>query len=222
MGADEKKFFGNFGKFFKKLWFLLWKDNSFKGWVFSLIFIFVVIKFVFFPLLNLVSGTSLPLAIVESCSMYHKGDIFSNFDNWWQSHADYYEKWNITKSKFEKFIFENGFDKGDIMLIVGTKPQNVHVGDIIIYDTSAQFTPIIHRVMNVTLVNGTYYFSTMGDNNMGRQLSFENGINQDQLVGKAVFKVAPFIGWAKQVFFELAKEFDNNPETNFEGLCVGR
>jgi len=214
MSGDEEGRLHSAKKFFKKFWFLLWKDNSFKGWAFSLIFIFVVIKFIFFPLLSFVSGTSLPLAIVESCSMYHKGDIFSNFDNWWQGHQSYYQRWNISKQEFGKFIFDNGFDKGDILFIVGVKPKNVKIGDIIIYGTSVQSTPIIHRVMNITVKDGIYYFSTQGDNNMGQQLPFENGINQDQLVGKAVFKLAPFIGWAKLIFFD-ARSSD-------PGLCEGR
>lgn len=209
------------GKFFRSFWYLLWQDNSLKGWIFSLVFIFIFIKFVFFPVVGLVSGSSLPLAIVESCSMYHKGDLFSNFNSWWQGHESYYEKWNISKSEFESFRFDNGFDKGDIMFVVGTKPQNVRIGDIIVFNPPGRTTPIIHRVMNVSVEDGVYYFSTLGDNNMGGQFSFENGINQDELVGKAVFKVFPFVGWAKQFFFEVAKEFDGNPETSFEGLCVG-
>ena len=65
---------GKFKRFLKKSWQIIWKDDSLKGWIISLIFIFVVIKFIFFPLLNLATGTSLPLAIVESCSMYHGTD----------------------------------------------------------------------------------------------------------------------------------------------------
>ncbi len=203
----------NVKKFFKKFWFLLWKDNSFKGWIFSLVFIFVAIKFIFFPLLSLVSGSSLPLAIVESCSMYHQGDVFSNFNSWWQGHENYYVRWNVTKQEFEGFRFENGFDKGDIMLVVGTKPQNVHIGDIIVFNSEGQSTPVIHRVMNITIENGTYYFSTKGDNNPV-QLHYGNNvhnidethINQNQLVGKAVFKLAPFIGWAKLIFFDARSD----------------
>src|SRR4030042_3922556 len=84
---------------FKKFWFLLWKDNSFKGWIFSLIFLFVFIKFIFFPGFSLVTGTSLPLAIVESCSMYHQGNFFSDFSGWVGRRARKYEKKNIKKKK---------------------------------------------------------------------------------------------------------------------------
>lgn len=198
--------------FFKKFWFLIWKDNSLKGWILSLIFIFIFIKFIFFPLLTLITGTPLPLAIVESCSMYHQGNIFSDFNSWFQRHDLKYEALNITEQQFSKFSMINGFSKGDILFIVGVKPQNIHIGDIIIYNAGQQ-APIIHRVINITDENGTYFFSTEGDNNNG-QLSFENGINQNQIVGKASFTIAPFIGWIKLVFYE------NQKPVNERGFCT--
>src|SRR3989339_792378 len=62
-------------KIYNKSYYLLFKDDTWKGWIFSIIFIFIFIKFIFFPTLSLITGTQIPLAIVESCSMYHKGDI---------------------------------------------------------------------------------------------------------------------------------------------------
>ncbi len=198
-------------KFFDKVWYLLWKDNSLKGWIFSIAVIFVFIKFIFFPLLSLVTGTGLPLAIVESCSMYHQGDIFSNFDNWWGLHEVKYGNIGINKTDFSSFIFKDGLNKGDILFIVGVKPSNVHVGDIIIFNAGQQ-APVIHRVINVTDNNGTYVFETEGDNNNG-QLSFESHIVADQLVGKAVFRIAPYLGWVKLIFFEGQKPISER------GLC---
>jgi signal peptidase I len=123
---------GKFKRFLKKSWQIIWKDDSLKGWIISLIFIFVVIKFIFFPLLNLATGTSLPLAIVESCSMYHSGNIFGNFDNWWDRHDLKYTNFNISKSEFDTFTLRKGFSKGDIIFIVKAKPEKLKVGDIII------------------------------------------------------------------------------------------
>ena len=98
-------------KFFKKFWFIVWKDDSPKGWLMSLIFLFVVIKFIFFPLLSFATGTSLPLAIVESCSMYHDGNILSDYDKWWQTQDQKYSPFKINKTEFSDFIFKNGFNK---------------------------------------------------------------------------------------------------------------
>lgn len=196
-----KKGDSKFKKFLKKFWFIVWKDDSFKGWLISIIFIFIVIKLIFFPFLNLVTGTELPLAIVESCSMYHQGNVFSGFENWWDRHDEKYSEISITKEDFELFGFRRGFSKGDILFIVKAKPEKLEVGDVIIFN-GGQRNPIIHRIIEIEQEeDGKYIFSTMGDNNNG-QLSVEKRITEDQLVGKAVFRIAPYLGWGKLIFYE--------------------
>jgi hypothetical protein len=202
---------GKFKKFLKKFWEIVWKDDSFKGWVISLIFLFVVIKFVIFPILNLVTGTSLPLAIVESCSMYHKADIFGSFNNWWDRHDSKYNEFNLEKKEFSDFPIKKGLNKGDILFIIRAKPEKVEIGEIIIFNAGER-NPVIHRVISIKQENGKYIFSTIGDNNNG-QLSVEKEISEDKLVGKAVIKVVPFIGWGKLVFFE------NSRIESERGLC---
>ena len=189
--------------FFRKFWFLLWKDNSLKGWIFSVIFLLLFIKLIFFPLLSLTTGTSLPLAIVESCSMYHNGNLFSNFDSWWNNHEEKYSEIGINETDFLDFSMEKGFNKGDILFIIRANPKKIKEGDIIIFN-SGQRNPIIHRVIEIKEENGKKVFSTMGDNNNG-QLSFEKRITEEQLVGKAVIKLVPYGGWIKLVFYDWQK-----------------
>lgn len=198
---------GKFKKSIKRFWEIVWKDDSFKGWLISLVFIFIVIKFIFFPLLNLVTGTSLPLAIVESCSMYHSGNMLGNFDSWWERHEIKYQNFDIEKTEFKEFTLKRGFSKGDIIFIVRAKPEKLEVGDVIIFNSN-QKNPIIHRVIDITQENGKYVFSTIGDNNEG-QLSIETKISEDQLVGKAVLNLLPAVGWAKLIFYErLRPEYE--------------
>jgi len=194
---------GDIKKFWKKLWYLLWEDQSLKGWVFSIIFLFVFIKFIFLPGLSLLTGTALPIAIVESCSMYHKADIFSNFDSWWERHENKYSPYIINNLDFDEFPLKKGFNKGDILFIIKAKPEKIEIGDIIIFDAGKK-NPLIHRVIKIEQKNGEYFFSTIGDNNRG-QLESEKIISENQLVGKAVFKIVPFIGWGKLIFFEATR-----------------
>lgn len=198
----------------KRFWFLLWKDDSLKGWVFSIIFLFIFIKFIFFPVLGLVAGTSLPLAIVESCSMYHKGNLFSDSDSWWERHDGKYAEFFINELDFQDFKLKNGFNKGDILFIIRADPEKLKEGDIIIFQAN-QRNPIIHRIIDVKKKNGGLVFSTIGDNNRG-QLSFEKTITSDQLIGKAVIKVAPYFGWVKLVFYDWQKSASER------GLCEER
>ena len=188
-------------KNFRRFWNLLWKDDSLKGWIFSVIFIMVFILLIFFPLLRLITNTSLPLAIVESCSMYHQGNVFSNFDNWWDRQNSKYVPFIINKLDFQDFPLKNGFSKGDILFIVGVKPEKVKEGDIIIFSTSQYPNPLIHRVIDIKEEEGKFFFSTIGDNNEN-QLSVEKEISGESLVGKAVLRVIPYVGWFKLVFFE--------------------
>ena len=198
-------------KGFDKFWFLLWKDDSFKGWLFSVIFLVVFIVFIFFPFLRLVTGTVLPLAIVESCSMYHDGNMLSDFDAWWQRHDSKYDNLNIDQNDFNDFRFRNGFNKGDILFIIKAKPEKLERGDIIIFNADKK-NPIIHRIIDIRQDNGNYVFSTIGDNNPG-QLSFEQNIREGELVGKAVFKLVPYVGWVKLIFFENLRSIQDR------GIC---
>ena len=138
--------------------------------------------------------------------MYHDGNLFSNFNAWWTRHDTKYSSIEINETEFSHFSFTNGFSKGDILFIVGVNPHNIKIGDVIIFNAGQQ-APIIHRVINITQSNGQYIFSTEGDDNPG-QLSIEMQINQNQIVGKAVFRIAPFIGWAKLIFYESQKPSD--------------
>jgi hypothetical protein len=198
-------------EYWKKFWFLLWKDNSFKGWIFSIIFLFLFIKLIFFPGLSLVTGTSLPLAIVESCSMYHQGNLFSSFDSWYERHDEKYSELNIDKQDFLEFPFKKGFNKGDILFIVGTSPEKLKIGDVIVF-YGDQKNPIIHRIIEIQEQNETRIFSTIGDNNKG-QLITEKEIKQEQIIGRAVFRLVPYLGWGKLIFFEFGRPASDR------GLC---
>lgn len=196
----------SFKNFWKKFWYLLWKDDSWKGWIFSIVFLFIFIKFIFFPGLSLITGTQLPLAIVESCSMYHDGGTWpiTNYNEWWPQHIQKYSGLNITNDQFQNFKFHNGFNKGDILFITGVKPEKLKIGDIIIFQAPTK-NPVIHRIVKIEIDSeGKRTFSTIGDNNNG-QLTFENGIKPEQIMGKAQFKIIPYIGWVKLIFFESSR-----------------
>lgn len=209
---------GDVKNFFKKFWQIVWKDDSLKGWIISIIFLFILIKFIIFPTLNLVTGTSLPLAIVESCSMYHKGNLFSSFDSWWENHQTQYTEIGIQKEDFEIFGFKKGFNKGDILFIVGAKPDKLEIGDIIIFNAGTNH-PVIHRIINIKHENEKYTFSTMGDN-VGRTQFFEEEIKEDALVGKAVFKIIPYVGWIKLIGVDIwYKIFPGESNYIKTGLC---
>jgi signal peptidase I len=198
---DKKKW----RKFWKRFWFVVWKDDSPRGWILSLLFLFVIIKFIFFPLMSLATGTSLPLVIVESCSMYHDGNFASDFEEWWPDQTLKYFKVGISKDDWIDFPFQKGFNKGDILFATGVKPEKIELGDIIIFEANYK-NPIIHRVVSINEKEDGFYYSTIGDHNAG-QLEVEKNIYEDQVIGKARANIAPYVGWVKLIIFEKIRPY---------------
>jgi len=174
------------------------KRDSWDSWFVSLILVFIFIKFIFFPSLVFITGSSLPLVVVESCSMYHD----SNFEDWWYKNSAQYNQFNISKEDFIRYNFKNGLNKGDIILTWGR--ADYKQGDIIIFNADTKY-PLIHRIISEDKI------STKGDHNPG-QLPIEKSISENQIIGKSVIKI-PLIGWLKLIFFEPFK-----PESE-RGLC---
>ena len=92
------------------------------------------------------------------------------------------------------------------MVLIGKKPKDVNVGDVIVF-RNGRPDPIIHRVVKKWKDNSDYFFQTKGDNN---RESIKNGsidetnINQNQIIGKALFKI-PILGYVKIWFVEILK-----------------
>ena len=163
------------------------------SWIVNIILAFILVKFLIYPGLGLVFGTSYPIVAVVSGSMEHNG----NFDSWWNNQENFYGQYNISKGEFKNFKFRNGFNKGDIMILFRAK--NIKVGDVIVFKGNVK-DPIIHRV--IKLENG---IQTKGDaNDMSR--SDETDINKENIYGRAVFKV-PYLGWIKLAFVEILNLF---------------
>ncbi len=175
----------------KKIWKFIWEDNSIWSWLVNIVLAFVLIKFILYPGLGLILGTKYPLVAVVSGSMEHP----LPFDDFWSEQHLYYEKYNITKTRFESFPFRNGFNKGDIMVLRGKKPENIKIGDVIVFKSGEEY-PIIHRVIKKWKVNGTYHFQTKGDNNPYSILN--QGVNEFNIPGEDIVGVAwlriPWVG----------------------------
>lgn len=186
-----------FVEYMKRFWNFL-NEDSWQSWIVSLILAFVIIKFIFFPFMSFVTGTSLPLVVVESCSMYHE----SSFDEWWIKNSPWYARRDINRTDFDDFPFRNGLNKGDIVLVYGR--GNYSLGDVIIFASDFQH-PLIHRIVSEDPLG------TKGDHNTA-QLPQENSIQSEAVLGKAVARV-PLLGWIKLIFFEGSKA------QNQRGLC---
>lgn len=205
----------------KFIWWFIWEDNSILSWVANAIIAFILIKFIVYPGLGFLLDTSHPIVAVVSGSMEHKitnsyGGFsekfqlcdaafdekqYINFDEYWEICSGWYNKnTNISKSDFRDYRFHNGFNTGDIMILVGKEPENLKIGDVIVYQ-SGRPDPIIHRIVRKYDENGNIYFQTKGDHNQGSNHD-EYKIREEQIIGKAIFRI-PLLGWVKIGFVNL-------------------
>ena len=68
---------------------------------------------------------------------------------------------------------EPAFYRGDIVLVEKSNllgihefdPKDVQVGDVVVYDAAWFNQPVIHRIINITEINGTTMYVIKGDNN---------------------------------------------------------
>ena len=202
-----------------RIWDYIWNDDSAGSYVANFLFAVILIKFILFPILGLVFHTDYPVVAIVSGSMEHK--IVNNkicdkgyvgvsykdldFDEYWNNCGDYYEKeFNLTKDTFLEFDYKNGLNTGDMMVLYGTKPKNIELGDVLVFVPGdfiwySQNGPVIHRVIKKwTDDNGKYHFSTKGDHNVNsiNYREFENDITEERVLGTAVLRVR-YLGYIK-------------------------
>ncbi len=217
----------------KKLWRFIWHSNSIWSWIANVIIAFVLIKFIIYPGIGFVLGTSYPVVAVMSESMDHRlmhpcilldtkdnkcaktdsmlweicgkqNRSFSNYEYWNTCGSWYKNNLSITKSEFEGYPYSHGFSKGDIMIIRGRNPADIKVGDIIVFK-AGQPNPIIHRVVKITKQNEKYVFTTKGDHNPRSYP--QPPIMEKEITEDRVLGVAgfkiPWLGWIKIKFTEI-------------------
>ena len=83
----------------KRLWNFIWKEDSLLSWVVNIILAFVIVKFIIYPGLGFILGTSYPVVAVVSGSMEHSG---YNFDDWWALNSMLYKNFNISQNDFSR------------------------------------------------------------------------------------------------------------------------
>jgi len=183
---------------FGRLWHFIWEEDSVASWAVNIVLAFVIIKFIVYPGLGFLLGTSYPIVAVVSGSMEHDG----SFDEWWAgqcgeySQEEWYAQEGISKDIFGSFSFRNGFNKGDVMIL--SSPSAVNRGDVIVFSGGGP-DPIIHRVVRADANS----FKTKGDHNCDSS-EFEEQVMPEAVFGKAVVRL-PYLGWVKLGFLGMLR-----------------
>lgn len=175
-----------------KLWHFLWHDDSFLSLIASMLVVFLLGRYLLFPLIGLIVGTSYPVVAVLSDSMNHHKE---SFELWWNKNKNFYENYNITKEQFQTFRLKNGFSKSDILLVKGFNPKKVKIGEVLLFKSTYRPEPIVHRLIIKQENNNQYSFTTKGDAN-AQILSFEKDLEPNRIKGIVVAKI-PYLGWPR-------------------------
>ena len=108
---------------------------------------------------------------------------------------------------------EPTFYKGDLVVIKGVEPEDIKVGDIIVYYNPFKHIPVVHRVIAVEEINGERFFYTKGDNNLTNpypdqdpRIMLAPPVSENNIKGKVVLWI-PKVGWVKVIFTEFAAKY---------------
>lgn len=170
----------------KRFWDFFWHGKSIWSYIFFVIISFLFLRYIAYPGFLLLMGWRDIVAVLSN-SMHHGTSINSTYYSWLESNG-YYD--------YEHWIFPNGLNIGDVVIVVAANPEAINVGDVVVFISNGG-NPIIHRVVNVTIFQGEYFYHTKGDANP-QSLSFEISVPYNAIVGKAVAS-APLIGYPRVV-----------------------
>jgi len=92
---------------------------------------------------------------------------------------------------------EPNLKRGDYVICIGVRAEDIEVGDIIIFDLPHK-SNIVHRVINkMKDSDGSWRFLTKGDNNSKpdeEPYDIKTWVREENIIGKVIFKI-PYIGW---------------------------
>jgi signal peptidase I len=139
-----------------------------------------------------IMGTGTPFIAVTTGSMVHDGTTTINYVMWMKEAG-------FTQKQLASFPLSGGFNPGDAVIVLGAKPADIAVGEVIVFRQAAYDMPIIHRVINITEKDGVYYFSTKGDHN---PVADPWVVSQDDVEGRAWLWI-PFVGIVNTIFVQV-------------------
>lgn len=83
------------------------------------------------------------------------------------------------------------YHQGDVFVIFKSTPEKIEVGDLIVYNGLSAL-PIIHRVQDVVISGGEYFYRAKGDNyNLTKLDTLSGGtlIAYEDIQGKVIHSV---------------------------------
>lgn len=176
----------------------LLKGESVYSILLYIVILYVVFVYVALPSVYAFTPVSYISAVVSGSMVHQEPQINSTYYGWLESHG-------FNMSQVSAWPFPNGISIGSLAVAYKVPPSQIKVGDVIIYHINYEGLDedIIHRVVNETDINGSYYYTTKGDANPF-SLPFEYNVPYSHIVGEVEY-VIPYIGYPKYLIYSLSQ-----------------
>lgn len=179
------------GERLREAWNFLWHGESALSYLAFTIVSFITLSILYQVFLFFLGFFGVEdLFVVITSSMIHSNDINSSYYEWMRVHG-------YNQSQMSSWSFPEGLNLGDLVVVMKVRPQELEVGDVIVYEPSESGYRIIHRIIFINETGGKILFTTKGDANYG-VMGFEKNLTPRQVVGRAEARV-PFVGIPKMV-----------------------
>lgn len=164
--------------------------------IFYIILFYLLFVFVAIPAVYAFSPVSYISAVISPSMEHISPEIQITYNQWLSQNG-------FNSSVVSSWPFQNGINIGDLVIAYKASPSQIKVGDIIIYTATyeGETEQIIHRVINETDINGSYYYTTKGDANPA-SLPFEIKIPYDKVIG-VVGTDIPYLGYPRYLLYAL-------------------
>lgn len=167
----------------------LWYGKSLTSHIAFLIIAYLLLKFIAYPVFLMAFGLNDVVAVLSNSMNHGSQTINYTFNEWLTFHG-------YNDSMINSWPLINGLSMGDVVTVI---PGDIKIGDVIIYYYGNNL--IIHRVINITVVNNSVYFTTKGDANP-ESMIFELMVPKSQVHGKAGIRI-PLIGWPRTFLYYI-------------------
>ncbi len=165
--------------------------------IFYLVIFYILLVYVVFPSVYAFTPISDISAVISPSMVHQQPQINLTYYGWLYSHG-------FNRSQVAEWPFPDGLPVGSLAIAYKVPAADIKVGDIIIYKAyvNGKYIDVIHRVVNETVINGVYRFTTKGDANP-YPLSFEYNIPYQDVVGKVVVAI-PYLGYPRYLVYLLS------------------
>jgi signal peptidase I len=174
----------------------IFSGNTYYSIIFYIVLFYLLFVFVALPAVYAFSPISYISAVVSSSMDHSSSTIQLTYNDWLVQNG-------FNSSVTNAWPFSNGISLGSLVIVYKVNANQIKIGDVIVYNANYQGTTeqIIHRVINETEINGTYYYTTKGDANPV-SLPFEINVPYSSVIGEAGYSI-PYLGYPKYILYTI-------------------